>query len=318
MYLRTLLKAKKVRWAIGMIVLILILLFCQKPLAYDDEKIIRIPSGTTVQEISILLAEEEVIASSQVFSFIARITQDGRRIQAGQYIFDQPLTAHDALRRLVVGEYGFAPFRVLIPEGIAVREMVPIFEREIPEFDTETFLKLAIEKEGYLFPDTYFFLPSDTPETIIQAMQDRFNEVALEIEEQRIAFGKPLEQVVTLASIVEEEGITTEDRRIIAGILWKRLEIGMPLQVDATFQYINGKASLELTLDDLEIDSPYNTYEYRGLPPGPITNPGLDSLLATITPIESDYLFYLSDSEETIHYAEDFEEHKVNKAKYLR
>ena len=120
-----------------------------------------------------------------------------------------------------------------------------------------------------------------------------------------------------MASLLEKEARTTESRRIIAGILWKRLEIGMLLQVDAVFGYIINKGSLQLTLEDLSIDSPYNTYRYKGLPIGPIANPGLDSLQAATMPILTDYLFYLSDKEGTMHYSETFEEHKRKKRLYL-
>ena len=121
-----------------------------------------------------------------------------------------------------------------------------------------------------------------------------------------------------MASIIEREAITPEARRIVSGILWKRIKMGMPLQVDATFAYVNGKNTYELTAEDLHIDSKYNTYEYKGLPPGPICNPGLDSIIATIEPTATPYLYYLSEKNGTMHYAKTFEEHKMNKVKYMR
>lgn len=121
-----------------------------------------------------------------------------------------------------------------------------------------------------------------------------------------------------MASLLEEEARTTETRKMVSGILWKRLSAGMPLQVDAVFPYIIGKNTFEITLKDLEFDSPYNTYKYKGLPPGPISNPGKDSILAAIYPTKSDYWFYLSDKNGLMHYAITFDEHKINKAKYLK
>ena len=110
----------------------------------------------------------------------------------------------------------------------------------------------------------------------------------------------------------------TQTRRMISGILWKRLDEGMPLQIDCTFQYVNGKNTFQLSLDDLKIDSPYNTYKYRGLTPTPISNPGLDSLRAAVTPIESKYYYFLSDKEGVMHYGITHDQHVANKNKYLR
>jgi UPF0755 protein len=130
-------------------------------------------------------------------------------------------------------------------------------------------------------------------------------------------FDKPLPDIIKMASIVEEEARTFESKQIIAGILWKRLSIGMPLQVDASFKYINGKGTKDLTLTDLKIDSPYNTYVYKGLPPTPIANPGLVSIKATVTPIKTDYLYFLTDRKGVMHYAKTYSEHLANKKKYL-
>ena len=120
-----------------------------------------------------------------------------------------------------------------------------------------------------------------------------------------------------MASLLEEEAATLEDRQIIAGILWRRMAAGMPLQVDAVFPYIIGKNSFELTTNDLKTDSPYNTYTNRGLPPGPITNPGLDSILAAVTPQKTSYVYYLSDHDGNFHYSTTYEQHLQAKAKYL-
>ena len=121
-----------------------------------------------------------------------------------------------------------------------------------------------------------------------------------------------------MASIIEKEAHTSDDRRVISGILWERLKIGMPLQVDATFLYINGKNTYDLSVDDLAIDSPYNTYKYAGLPIGPIGNPGLDSLEAALAPMTSPYLYYLSDKSGKTYYARTFNEHKRNREKYMQ
>ncbi len=120
-----------------------------------------------------------------------------------------------------------------------------------------------------------------------------------------------------MASILEDEANTLEDKRIIAGILWKRLKLKMPLQVDSTLRYTTGKSSGELTKADLSANNPYNTYVNKGLPPTPISNPGLDSIRAAITPTNTSYLYFLSDKNGNMHYAETFEEHKQNRINYL-
>ena len=126
-----------------------------------------------------------------------------------------------------------------------------------------------------------------------------------------------LKDIIIMASLVELEARTTESRKIIAGILWKRLSLGMPLQVDSVFLYINGKNTYELTTMDLKIKSPYNTYLYKGLPRGPIGNPGLDALQSTVDPTKTKYLYFLSSHDGAMHYAKTFEEHKRNREKYL-
>ena len=120
-----------------------------------------------------------------------------------------------------------------------------------------------------------------------------------------------------MASIIEKEVITHEDMKTVSGVLWKRIAIGMPLQVDAVFPYIMGKNTFELTREDLQFDSPYNTYKYKGLPPGPINNPGLDSILAAATPAKTKYVYFLSDKDGNFHYAVSYAQHLANKKKYL-
>lgn len=121
-----------------------------------------------------------------------------------------------------------------------------------------------------------------------------------------------------MASIVEAEAYNLRDMQMIAGVLWNRIEIDMPLQVDVTFRYINGKGTFDLTYDDLKIDSSYNTYVYTGLPPTPISNPGLNAIIATVDYVESDYLFFLADKYGQIHYAKTLAGHKQNKSLYLQ
>ena len=177
---------------------------------------------------------------------------------------------------------------------------------------------MAKSFEGYLFPDTYFFYSNVTPDQVIETLRNNFNQkiktALLDIQ----ASGKSLQDVITMASIVEREATSSTDRKMIAGVLWKRISISMPLQVDPPFYYILGKDSSQITLKDLAMDSPYNLYKNKGLPPTPITNPGMSSILATVNPTTSNNLFFLSDKKGAIHYAPTYEGHVANKLKYLQ
>jgi UPF0755 protein len=170
-----------------------------------------------------------------------------------------------------------------------------------------------------LFPDTYFIFPGERADTVHKMLRENFDQQILDedvvaaIEES----GKTLEELLVMASILEKEASRMQDRRTIAGILWERIDRGMPLQVDAVFPYIIGKNTFELTLEDLKVDSPYNTYANKGLPPGPIGNPGLNSILAAATPIASEYLFFLSDYSGDFHFSRTYEQHLNYKRQYL-
>jgi UPF0755 protein len=210
---------------------------------------------------------------------------------------------------------------VTIPEGFSSIDIVNALklEKRFTKLDLKEFEKLAAPKEGYLFPDTYFFLPNITAQEAVDAMLRNYSERIETLASEMFVFGRSESDIIKMASIIEEEARTEESRRIIAGILWKRLDDGMPLQVDAAFAFVNGKKdSALLTLDDLKIDSPYNTYTNKGLPPTPIANPGLASIKATITPIETDYYYYLTDKEGNMRYGVNHDQHVANKDRYLR
>ena len=148
-------------------------------------------------------------------------------------------------------------------------------------------------------------------------MRSNFLRKIVSIQQSIFDFKHSEKDIIIMASILEDEATSTEARRIVSGILWKRLALGMPLQVDSTFLYINGKNTYDLTLDDLKIDSPYNTYLYKGLPPGPIGNPGLEAITDAVNPTASKYLYFLSSRDGTVYYAKTFEKHQTNREKYL-
>jgi len=222
--------------------------------------------------------------------------------------------------RVTHGLLDIVPIRITIPEGTNSYEISDILSKSFPSFDKNTFLNFVQSEnlEGYLFPDTYFIMPNMTEKEMIKMMTDNFKRKIVEVESLIMKFGKSESDVIKMASIIEEEGRITETREIIAGILWKRLLVSMPLQVDSSFKYINGKTTETLTADDLKIDSPYNSYTNRGLPPTAISNPGLEAIKATINPIKTPYFYFLSDKDGNMHYAVTFDEHIANKLKYLK
>lgn len=290
-------------------------LFIQTPQKAPYQAVYVVEDGATVASVAQSLKETHLIDSANIFTFLVLLFNREGGIQAGEYIFTKPHSIYGVMKRLTTGDHQLVPLKITIPEGANTQETAAIFAKQLPKFKVDTFLAEA--KEGYMFPDTYFFLPHATSGDVLAAMSANFEEKIKSLNDKIVAFNKPFADILSVASIIEEEARTPESRRIISGILWKRLEIGMPLQVDVTFQYVNGKNTYELSKEDLEIDSPYNTYKYTGLPPTPISNPGFDSIEAAVSPAETNYLYFLSSKNGTMYYAADFEGHKKNRALYL-
>ncbi|MEK7515582.1 MAG: endolytic transglycosylase MltG, partial [Patescibacteria group bacterium] len=155
-------------------------------------------------------------------------------------------------------------------------------------------------------------------ESVVEAMRANFDVKITQLSAGIKASGRSIRDIVIMASLVEKEARTDANRRIVAGILWNRLKLGIPLQVDAVFGYIFNRDTYSPSFEDLKVDSPYNTYIHTGLPPGPISNPGLESLQAAISPAKTNYLYYLTGSDNLMHYATTYAEHVANQTKYLR
>ncbi len=287
------------------------------PTAFPAHAIVHIPDGLTLEQTANLLADEQVVRSSSALSAIVIVYRGEGRVRAGDYFFGGPLSVFEVAQRLLTGDYGMLPVKITVPEGSTTYDMAQIFSEKLGHFDEQTFLTLAANKEGYLFPDTYYFLPDASAAQVIDTMEQNFYRRIEPIEGLIADFGKPLDQVLTMASILEKEARTPVSRRTIAGILWNRINKNMPLQVDAVFGYIKKTDTYHPKFSDLKIDSPYNTYLYKGLPPGPIANPSLASIKAAVTPIESSYLFYLSDKSGTMHYSQKYDQHLRYKKMYL-
>lgn len=284
---------------------------------FPDNATVSIPKGQTLSEAAQTLFDKGLIRSRILFKAYATILDKASGIKTGEYLFTKAESALRIAARLVKGDLGFPRAKVTIPEGSDSGDIASIIAKAIPAFPKDEFLKLARQNEGYLFPETYFWPANVKPEQVVSEMKAQFEAKISTIKSQLDAYGKPVGDIIIMASIVEREATSSEDRRIVAGILWKRLKEGMALQVDAPFHYILDKPSSELTTDDLQMDSPYNLYINTGLTPKPIANPGLAAIIDTINPTKTDYWYYLSDKHGVIHYAVTLEGHAANKNKYL-
>jgi len=287
------------------------------PNNFPSETFLTIERGATLKATVADFEKRGLVRSAFFLRLFVTLRRGDGGAVAGDYVFKSPASLLRIAERIATGEYGLEQIKVTIPEGANNRETAEIFSAALPKFSKRDFLYLASKKEGFLFPDTYSFFSNATSSQVILAMEKNFYEKIAILQPIINAFGKPLKDIVIMASLLEKEVRTTETRQKVAGILWKRLRIGMPLQVDAVFPYIFAGKAYDLRDGDLLVDSPYNTYKYKGLPSGAISNPGIDSLRAVVTPIDTPYLYYLSDREGGMHYAKTHEEHLKNRAKYL-
>ncbi len=313
------------------------------PTSQDESALsFTVSPGEGVDKIANNLFDAGLIKSQSIFKIY--IWQKGLDIslQAGTYLLNTKMSIADVALRLSTGQTEDQEITIKIIEGWTIDEIdeylsslnivssgefgklakQPIsnwpFAFSMPEIMGRVSANRSLE--GYLFPDTYRIFKDATASDIIEKMLSNFStriteEMVTEIKKQN----KILPEIITMASIIEKEVSKDEDRRIVSGILNKRLDIGMRLEVDSSINYITGKNDPAAEYKDLEIDSPYNTYKYYGLPPAPICSPGLSSILAAINPMDSDYLFYLNrqDTKETI-FSRTYEEHLLNKNKYLK
>lgn len=257
---------------------------------------IRIASGTPALDIAKELASVHVIAHPSLLWFILRITGTGNRVQAGAYRFAVPENVFTVAYRIVAGAYGLPLVRMTFVEGTTVHEMSTRVANAFPFISANDFLAAGQPYEGYLFPDTYFFPSSVDADAIIATMRANFNTKISPLSDEVNASGHSLSDIIIMASLVEKEARTSTDKHIVAGILWSRLAIGMPLQVDA---------------------SP-DTYTHTGLPPAPICDPGMDSIEAALRPTKTNYLYYLTGTDGRMYYATTFAGHQANLKKYLK
>ncbi len=298
-----------------------------------EEQRFEVLAGENALTLGTRLEERGIIFSRFTFLWYLVHEEKTRKVIAGQYTLSGSLTVPEIALIITSGKTVSRDIKVTFPEGWTIakmaerltgnalpgKEFLMLAEKPLPEwrkkFDFLSDLPAGVTLEGFLFPDTYLFDPTATAQDIIDSMLQNFGKkFDATLRQGAKNSGHTLYELVTLASIIEEEGRTKEERDMISDIFWKRIAIGQALQSDATINYIHGTTRLQPTLADTEADSPYNTYKNSGLPPGPISNPGFVSLWAAIFPKSNPYYYFLVDlnTGETI-YSKTFEEHVRNR-----
>ncbi|MCC5895044.1 MAG: endolytic transglycosylase MltG [Alkalibacterium sp.] len=314
----------------------------------NEDVPVEIPIGSSRTDIARILEENNIIRSAFVFNYHLRFTGE-EGFQAGYYLFSPSMSTDEIVWYL---QEGGTPIteestgRLTIPEGYTIEQVAIVIDNqtdysiedffELVESDdflnekAEDFPQLLSEAialreetlytlEGYLYPATYEFFDDTTLEELVTQMISQMHTVFSnyydEIEENEMT----VHEILTMASFIEREGITYEDREVISGVFYNRLAIDMPLQTDVSVTYALGEHQERITYDDLEVDSPYNLYEHRGLGPGPVNNPDSESIRASMYPAETDYMFFLADlSTRQIYFSETYEQHLEYQNEYLR
>lgn len=299
------------------------------------ERIFMVEKGDNAKTIAARLEREGFISDSFLFEFYAWTNDLSHSLQAGKYLLSPSLSPKSIAEKIARGDVARDTVVVTIPEGYGIwtietklreagllaKEKKHLVDLTVSEFSARhDFLADApvdANLDGYLFPDTYEFEREAMLDEIVGRMLDNFGrKLDAPLREEIRRQGKSISDIVIMASMIQKEVITKEDMRLVSGLLRKRIAIGMPLQVDATVSYALDKNNL--TREDLAADTPYNTYLYKGLPKGPIGNPGKEALLAAIYPTESEYLFYLSKPNKETVFSKTLKEHNAAVAKYLR
>ncbi len=296
------------------IVSLLWVILVSAPLSFKETTIV-IAKGDSVKLVAQKLKQERIIQSQVLFTNIVILFNLDSKIVAGEYVFKKPHTVFDVLKRISRGDYGIEVKKITLIEGLTVTEMADLFSKEFYNIKKEEFIEKALPYEGYLFPDTYYFIENVASEEIISKMRTTFDEKIAEHEEI-LDSKKDLKDIVIMASIIEKEA-THDSMQDVSDILWHRIDISMPLQVDASFVYERNKHTFELSLEDLKTDSPYNTYVRYGLTPTPISNPGIAAIKAAAFPQPTKNLYFLTGYDGEMYYAKTLKEHNANKQKYL-
>ena len=295
--------------------ILIIILGLVQPKCNTGDRIVTIAKGLGSDETAQVLKDNGIIKNKWEFVFYLWIKGYVNHIQAGEYLLNSKMTMPQIAKIIVNGEVNQNYVKITIPEGWDIKKI----EARLKENNViDSNAKISIDNEGYLFPDTYYFYKNSGIDVVIKKMKDNFNDkidnnLIREIKNQ----GKTLYDILKMASILEREVVSDNDRAIVSGIFWKRIKLGMPLQADITIAYILGVDKWKYSSEDIKIKSPYNTYTNLGLPPTPICNPSLSAIRAAIYPKQTDYFYFLSTPDGKTIYAKTLEEHNRNKAKYL-
>ncbi len=258
--------------------------------------VIHITPGESLNTITRILEEKSVVRSAAVLQSVVIFFNGDRQIAFGDYAFDSGTSLIRAGWMLAHGIHHVAQIKVTFPEGMTNTDMAELLAEKIPLLDRASFELQTKTMQGYLFPDTYFFYPLTTVDEIISALSGNFKRKINTVMPDITSSGKSVAEIITMASVIEHEAHGTDDAALVAGILWKRIDTNMLLQVDAAPE----------------------TYKKLGLPSEPIDNPGLASIRAALHPTASPYLYYLHDKSGMIHFARTYAEHKRNITKYLK
>ncbi len=279
--------------------------------------IVEVVKGESLSSVSEKLYDKKIIKNKFIFKNFIKLLRQDSRIQLGEYSYQRPMNTIEILNKLVSGRFEYIPVIITIKEGEDYRTLINKiyikFKNVSSQYTEEQLSEILKFKEGYLFPETYNFAPFATLDDIFIKIDQEFVKRTQKYNQS----AEDLSRTLIIASILEKEVPKPADMRMVSGIIQNRLKKNMPLQMDSTLGYITDKASLELTVDDLNMDSPYNTYKVKGLPSGPIGNPGDVAIEAAINPDKNDYLFFLSGPDGVNHYAKSYAEHLKNRRLYL-
>ena len=292
------------------------------PISSDTKnKIFVVNEGDGVQVISQNLQKNGFIKNEYVFLIYSLATRQNKKLQSGTFRLSPSLSVPEIIKKLSSG--GVSDYWLKIIDGSRVEEIAKLFPSGLT-FNSQDFLTNYKTKEGYFFPDSYLIPSYFNLDQTAEVVFDNFDKKLIQAKEKSTSTLIDEDNII-LASLLEREGKSLESKQMIAGIIMNRLNLGMPLQIDATAQYARDSLGKNITTywqpvskQDLQIDSPYNTYKNQGLPPRPICSPGYNSLFASFHPTESEYVFWLTGNDGKMYYAITLEEHNSNIAKYLK
>lgn len=313
---------KRIIWFIGIGIILVFLFFYFLPFKGGLEAV-TVKKGASLSQVSEELDGKDIISSKTLFSLYVRMFGGEGKIRAGMYEIKKGESYGEILEVLTSGKS--KQVKLTIPEGYTIRQIDTLLVEKgfVQKGEFEKCAKETCKGknlEGFLFPDTYFLdYGSFSSESLVDLLLNTFDKkVSQELKDDILKSGRTVQEIVIMASILEKEVRHEEDLRIVSGILWKRYDAKWGLDVDATLLYDRENSDREISNEDLQSDSPYNTRKWRGLPPTPIGNPGLKTILAALHPKTSEYWFYLSKEDGVMAYARTNEEHNQNKILYLK